>query len=116
MLNDEWLDLPVIVAAELSQLRQEGVDVGELEERFASYRDLEGAERLYALDGLYRHLSPLVEAAQASPDEPSTLAEIQRVRRSPEWRHAVPTNRVLTDRIAGAWAGRCAGCILGKPV
>lgn len=49
--------------------------------------------------------------------EPSGLDEIRRLQ--PESNgsgHSLPSEQVLMDRIHGAWLGRCAGCLLGKPV
>ena len=50
-------------------------------------------------------------------DEPSDLASIQ-AQRSAGLR-ALPVTEsedIRRDHIAGAWLGRCAGCLLGKPL
>jgi len=51
-------------------------------------------------------------------DEPSDLAGIRRARPAdpPAWRPADLSEDALRDRVLAAWLGRCAGCLLGKPV
>src|SRR5689334_5220461 len=50
-------------------------------------------------------------------DEPSTLEEIQARRPDGPRRLAVHLSPdELRDRVLGAWLGRAAGCLLGKPV
>ena len=69
---------------------------------------------------VYRLYSDLL-AAPPRPDfayqEPETLADIHNAR--PEGPRAVPvviTSDALYERIYGAWLGRVAGCVLGKPL
>ena len=63
----------------------------------------------YLLDELDRRPAPV------SDDEPNDLASIRM-----QWTDPPPLPAVdpaaLADRIHGAWLGRAAGCLLGKPV
>ena len=109
-----WIQPEDLVGHELRQAREEGKDVDAIEERWlaaggrpapgrgasqepapAPVREL-AFELLDELDSLPRPL------AADEPDEP----EIPQVEaHSPD-----------LDRIRGAWLGRAAGCVLGKPV
>lgn len=49
--------------------------------------------------------------------EPSDMEEITALRNSKLGRkREKPDNNELYDKIYGAWLGRCAGCLLGKPI
>lgn len=50
--------------------------------------------------------------------EPSDLEGIRRARPAdtPTWHRAGLDDDALYDRVLAAWLGRCAGCLLGKPV
>ena len=91
---------------ELTQLREEGKDLA----------------ALYPDECLASDASRLWEVGVTLPfrpdwpyDEPSDLAEIIAAR--PDLPPAFPVRReALPSRLHGAWLGRCAGCMLGKPV
>ena len=108
------LDLRDVLADELVQRRQSGFDVGEV--------------------------GPQIEYALASRDVPPALLgdlleRLERTAPREDWPYleddGAPTSWIrradlpsilvarderLTDRLLGAWLGRCAGCLLGKPV
>ena len=68
-----------------------------------------------------RALICAVEASPRSPDwpyeEPEGLAAIAAARPTPPDRAELTLDDVaLLDRLHAAWLGRCAGCVLGKPV
>ena len=105
---------------ELEQLRDEGRDVKRLEAAF---------KRLQAKDldndfALQPQAQELLDRAQGLPTvkgyahrEPSDLAGIRKERPSGPRRMRLKLGReALLDRVQGAWFGRCAGCLLGKPV
>jgi ADP-ribosylglycohydrolase len=130
MTNPE--QLAELLSNELAQRREEGYDVtaaqrdwdalglpairvhrGVPEEHRATVRA--NADRLEAI---YRSLEAL---SQTRPDftydEPSTLEEIRAAR--PDGPRALEvrlSSDALRDRVLGAWLGRAAGCLLGKPV
>jgi ADP-ribosylglycohydrolase len=102
---------------ELRQLAEEGCEVWELERRLALAEEEGGPDQAKRLDALCRAL----EQAQPQPDfpyqEPSDLDGIRARRPAGPRRIAVPlSDAVLDDRTLGAWLGRAAGCMLGKPV
>ena len=62
-----------------------------------------------------------VEASPRSPDwpyeEPETFAAMSAARPAAPGRPSLDLDDdALRDRLHGAWLGRCAGCVLGKPV
>ena len=110
------------LTAELMQLEDEGRDLSEFRKK---------AEAFIAL-GPDEHIKPerqaegalLLDEAQTLPmrkdytyNEPSDLAAIRKLRaRGPrKYKKNLP-DKVLRDRLTGAWLGRCIGCLLGKPV
>jgi ADP-ribosylglycohydrolase len=117
-----WIQPEDLVGHELRQAREEGKDVDGIEARWLSAGGSPAPSRgasqepvapelralalelLDELDGVSR---PLAD------DEPQGLEEILGAADpAPAAAPAVD----LEDRIAGAWLGRAAGCVLGKPV
>jgi len=122
MYNEIWLKLAEDMAVEWDQSFNEGKDV-------EAYKDMcwvitkQGRE--HGIDGdlenLARSVADILAAAPMREDftfvEPSELDEIKAAR--PKKRHKFSKSlpaEVLADRIRGAWVGRIAGCLLGKPV
>ena len=106
---------------ELKQLVEEGRDVTAVRARFRRLIRL-GDEKLRTASSQQR-AAELLDAAQTLKmrrgypfDEPSDLPGIRRLRtRGPRrFRKRLP-DRALLDHVTGAWLGRCAGCLLGKP-
>ncbi|HOS94117.1 MAG TPA: ADP-ribosylglycohydrolase family protein [Armatimonadota bacterium] len=105
------------ILQEIQQLHEEGFDVRQLEPWADAAR-----ERPETLNHQsYRELLALAQGlprqAEFAYIEPSCLAGIGRER--PEGPRVLPlafSDVVLADRIRGAWLGRTAGCMLGKPV
>ncbi len=106
-------ELQTLVRAELVQAEEEGRDVAVMRERIRG-QDL-GALSIAGLIELQDALAGLPQRADFAYDEPSDLASIKAARPpGGAGEAAVPPD--LDDRILGAWLGRCAGCLLGKPV
>jgi ADP-ribosylglycohydrolase len=117
---------------ELAQRREEGFDVAPFERRWQAlglpplrvHRPVPDEHRATVereaaeLEALYRDLEALPEQAPGSPyDEPTDLGAILAARPDGPRRLAgAPTGDALLDRLHGAWLGRAAGCLLGKPV
>lgn len=109
------LDLRDLLADELVQRRESGSDVSSLEgEVEAALRDGADAQRL----------SDLLDALERTPRvagwpyvEPSAAEEIVAARGElPALPALELSDAQLLDRITAAWLGRCAGCVLGKPL
>ena len=116
-----WIQPEDLVGHELRQAREEGKDVDDVEQRWfdaggapapgrgASQEPVAPALRTLALellDELDALLSPLAS------DEPEGFEEILAQAEPAATRAPVD----VEERIAGAWLGRAAGCVLGKPV
>jgi len=107
--------LIVHIQDEIKQKSEEGCDTAEVALELRELQESSAGVR--QLRGLLRR----VEGLKPRPDfpyvEPSTLAAIKRER--PEgvgtFDIELPDDERF-DKTYGAWLGRCAGCILGKPV
>jgi len=121
-MNQSWLlitkdDLVI----ELQQLRDEGKDVSSLESEFRRLRapevinDQEFQSAAQALLDRAQEL-PLVSGHKYV--EPNDLDQIRQER--PDGPRRLDSQSLseeeVYDRFLGAWLGRCAGCLLGKPV
>jgi ADP-ribosylglycohydrolase len=105
------LDLREMLAEEIVQRRESGHVVEEPDPLAVAA----------ASDDDIRALIRAVEASPRSPDwsyeEPEGLAAIAAARPTPPHRERLALDdSALLDRLHGAWLGRCAGCLLGKPV
>jgi hypothetical protein len=100
---DEGRALTPAVERELARLRAS--DMGGEADQQAFLRLLDEVQAL-----------PIV--AEYPHEEPSDLPGILAARPSEKSALEVPVGGVrrLEDRVAGAWMGRCAGCLLGTPV
>ena len=110
-----WSEYERILREEIVQLREEGCKADELEAEISRIgASLERqAQTMY--DAAYAQAGELKPEPGFDYDEPSTLDEIQAARPDGPRRIADPPDTLL-DRVHGAWLGRCAGCMLGKPV
>ncbi|MGC1954323.1 MAG: ADP-ribosylglycohydrolase family protein, partial [Gammaproteobacteria bacterium] len=106
--------------SERQQLIDEGRNIGSLEAEFTRL----AAEGLEENEQFQHDVNELFDKARALPIrsgypyiEPSDLPSIKAHRAAGP--RVIPldvSEDVRRDRIAGAWMGRCAGCLLGKPV
>ncbi len=103
------------IREEIVALREEGADVEAAERAFETLvQEGPDAARLQALQ---EHLETPVHRPGFEYAEPSLLEEIQMLR--PDGPRSLPSGLppdLLYDRVYGAWLGRSAGCLLGKPV
>lgn len=108
------------VETERLQCEQEGKEIGELAGEFdrLSAADLADPREQAAFGELMDRAAELPVRARFPYVEPSDLQGILAERRAAVM--ATAPSRLaaaeLEDRVYGAWLGRCAGCLLGKPV
>jgi len=122
-LRNVWLWISTNdLRIEERQLEDEGKDWSALKPEFRKLIRL-GDDALF--HPMYQdRAGVLLDLAQRLPtrkgyefNEPSDLAGIRKLRpRGPRKFTKRLTDSALLDRITGAWLGRCAGCLLGKPV
>jgi hypothetical protein len=107
---------------ELRQLEDEGRDTSPLKKAFEKLIAL-GDQKLLTASNQEK-AGTLLDAGQRLGmrtgyrfNEPSGLVEIRKLRaQGPHGIRKQLSDKALQDRFLGAWLGRCAGCLLGKPV
>ncbi|MCX6360984.1 MAG: ADP-ribosylglycohydrolase family protein [Armatimonadetes bacterium] len=107
------------VETERLQCEQEGKDTAPLADQFERVLSLDPADAATqtAIGALLDATAELPVRPDFPYSEPSALPDIQALR--PAAQAELPTSPApsdLEDRVYGAWAGRCVGCLLGKPV
>ena len=101
---------------ELRALEEEGFDIAEPSRRLQAIAALPQPETPAARQGVLALLKNLPRRSDFAYDEPSDLASIRALRsEGPRRLPAKLGKRFLADRTLGAWLGRAAGCLLGKP-
>ena len=100
-----------VVEDELSQLRESGHDVAAQAAEFARV----DPKDTVTLERLITELSALTRAPGWQYEEPESLADIIDSLPSAT-RESGLSEAETDDKILGAWAGRIAGCNLGKPI
>jgi ADP-ribosylglycohydrolase len=118
-MNTIWLTLSETVLIELEQSADEGRDVRGFADEACQILEAQRAGQLREEDA--KILIDKMRSAPIAKDypyhEPASLEEIRKAR--PGNRNsgkAKPDKGALYDKIYGAWLGRCAGCLLGKPI
>ena len=122
IVKNVWLWIsPADLKTELRQLGEEGRNTGLIERRIEKLVEREPDELFLPENQVeaarildFGQQLPMVEGYPYQ--EPSDLASIKGLRGRGPRRYRKPLgDRTLADRIHGAWIGRCAGCLLGKP-
>lgn len=120
-----WVQPPDLLAHALVASEADGVDVSDVRRRWLAAggsdqapvggvgRPGDAALRALATD-LLDELDTRAPSAGLLADEPDDPAAIAALGGPAPQRVAVPDD--LDDRLLGAWTGRAAGCLLGKPV
>jgi ADP-ribosylglycohydrolase len=105
-------ELIPLLREEIRQRREEGCRVAGFERQLG--RAGKDADRL---NNVYDRLMALRPGPPWDKTEPSDLPGIRRLRpRGPRRIKSPASTARLRDRLRGAFLGRCAGCMLGKPV
>lgn len=100
---------------EIKQREEEGCDISGLREKHEAAANIEDPAKRQACEGILAALAAL--EADAKYVEPSDLASIREQRpEGPRRMQNLFSIEDLFNRTYGAWLGRCAGCLLGKPV
>ena len=114
-----WIQPEDLVGHALRAAREEGKDVDAIEERWLAAggapAPARGASPNAATPELRRLAAELLDELDALPrpfaaDEPEELDAILAAA------DPAPAGEPDLDRLRGAWLGRAAGCVLGKPV
>ena len=104
-----------LIKAELKQRAEEGCDTTEITERITAA--LQGKDNNDDIYQLYEELIALPIERKFPYVEPSDLKSIKAQRPSGVRDLKIDWNSErIYDQIYGAWLGRAAGCVLGKPV
>jgi ADP-ribosylglycohydrolase len=121
-----WVQPEDLLPHELRQARSEGANVAGLAARWTQAggsidAPAGGATEIPASADLRRLALTLLDEAADLPrpsagDEPDEFEAIRRTWGEPIVMAQVADRPALLDRIHGAWLGRAAGCLLGKPV
>ncbi len=101
--------------AEVAQLREEGCDAEVLVNELSCIEQSLERQAVSLYEAAYHQVAELAPRADFPYEEPSALDAIRDARADGPRRLGPPGDDV-EDRILGAWLGRCAGCMLGKPV
>jgi len=106
-----------IIKFEITQRKEEGYDVALQEKQLEEYIQKHPDATIQELHKALPALEDLELEASFPYNEPSALDEIKAERPDGPRRMKLNiTDEELQNRISGAWLGRAAGCLLGKPV
>ncbi|MEV0312456.1 ADP-ribosylglycohydrolase family protein [Nonomuraea fuscirosea] len=121
MIRLTWVQPEDLVGHELRQAAEDGRDAGEIAAHWHAAGGHDAPPRAGAsepgavrLRGLAEDLLDELAAVPSPLPEPSDLAGI--IAACPDWPRRRPRAEVDPARVLGAWLGRAAGCVLGKPV
>jgi len=117
-MNIPYLNIESLITYELMQRAEEGIDVSPFHKRWEELKVAASDQFSDEKRLLFKEIAALPVPDRILIDEPSTLQEIRE--QCPHHRVQIPEFRLspgkISDRIAGGWFGRAAGCLLGKPV
>jgi len=106
-------EIEQLLRDEMVQRREEGCNVENFQLQLDEALRVRSPQRL---DAVYEELMALHPLVTYPYKEPSGLDEIRRETPHIQKEMRRVSEAELADRLLGAWLGRCAGCLLGKPV
>ena len=108
--------LEKLLRDEIIQRREEGCNVTSIEEKLAAIAASDAPDKSRLYEKLYRQLERRKPRKGLASQESSDLEGIRALRPEGPRRVALDLDDdLLHDRLLGAWLGRAAGCLLGKP-
>ena len=103
--------------SEYTQCVAEGLDFEKYGDLIEAINALEPSEEKAQLgDTVFRLVQKAAMRDGYMYREPSDLEGIKALRKEYSFAAAMPESDTLKEKIEGAWLGRAAGCLLGKPV
>ena len=109
----ELSELRELLRAEIAQREQEGCDVAAVRAQFERVDETPPTiERFEGLIELLESLRPDPGFPYVEPSDLQGIREAASATSADSYGVAAD----FEDRVLGAWLGRCAGCLLGKPV
>ncbi|MEM2129590.1 MAG: ADP-ribosylglycohydrolase family protein [Candidatus Bathyarchaeia archaeon] len=109
----KYEELEILVKDEITQREEEGCEVEDFKEELKKIKTKSPKK----LEQLLKNLAKLSVRRDFPYKEPSTLEEIRAERPKKQKTIKFELNEEqIYDKIFGGWLGRCAGCLLGKPV
>lgn len=113
----EWEMYVAALPTELRQARDEGLDLGVYSDVFTAVSRLPMDENKKRLGDVLFDVVCQAKQAEGYPyTEPSSLPEIQAMRKEYPLELVPAEGEALKERIHGAWLGRICGCMLGKTI
>jgi len=118
-MKPAWMTVSETTMIELAQSGDEGRDTGAFEQEARIIYDCYNEGQMLECEA--KHLTDKMHAAPIRKDypytEPDALDEIKAASPGNKKCEPLKINREIHyDKIYGAWLGRCAGCLLGKPI
>lgn len=113
----EWEAYFKQLNTEYRQCEDEGLDIAPLKPAFDRIISMEDCpEKQYRADRLYEEILRLPRRANYPYQEPDSLPEILEASNHKALTVIKPDLKTFRQKLASAWYGRIAGCLLGKTV
>ena len=110
-----WGNYASELMTEYQQSVEEGLDITDKEDLFKAVAALSDSEAKAKLaDGLFTLIYNANTVDGYKYNEPSTIEEIKALRK--KTLPPLKSQKIDKKKVEGAWYGRIAGCLLGKPI